>query len=56
MKLKKEYKTMKLFHPKKGEILLMSADEKTLNALSREKGYEHLFEHVKKQHNGNSKL
>jgi len=44
MKLKKENLTMKLFHPTKGEIDFSTADYKTLLALSKTKGYEHLFE------------
>ena len=35
---------MRLFHPTKGEIDLGSISTKDLNALSKEKGYEHLFE------------
>ena len=44
MKLKKEFRYARLFHPIKGEIDLGTADNKTLIALSKEKGYDHLFE------------
>jgi len=42
MKLKKKF-DYELFHPTKGEIDFSTADYKTLLALSKTKGYEHLI-------------
>jgi|AntAceMinimDraft_15_1070371.scaffolds.fasta_scaffold321022_1 hypothetical protein len=43
-KLKKENRTMILFHPTKGDIDFSTASKEFLLELSTTKGYEHLFE------------